>query len=403
MWRETGKHILDYLRECHLKALADLDGVDPDRLLSENEDVLVAALLQKHMPDPIAIEWAAVESSSISEVTMQLADQFGRDRLYTVPASKITLRFPFTGSKALLDYPASTFSMSDYKVWSIQHGNIVLEVTERELTAETIQSRISALKQALGQQVEWANADLTGFLPQAEDEIRRRIDSRKQRILNDRKVQQALGIPLISTGVRRQKVPAQRKQLSLEQRGNNAKFVPEPVLEEADYRDVLEQVHGWALQMERVPGTAAKLDEEELRDLLLGSLNTVWQGAAGGELFNGAGKTDILVRHADRNVFIGELKFWRGPKTVVYTINQLLSYLVWRDSKAAVVMFIKTADPTATIEKLHREVASHPSHLLTRSGGTPSKQVDYVFTADDEGRRISLAVIPVVLTPADQQ
>ena len=46
------------------------------------------------------------------------------------------------------------------------------------------------------------------------------------------------------------------------------------------------------------PGTAAKLDRGELRDLLLGNLNTPLAGAAGGELFNGSGRTEVLIRSA---------------------------------------------------------------------------------------------------------
>jgi len=41
-------------------------------------------------------------------------------------------------------------------------------------------------------------------------------------------------------------------------------------------------------------------------------LNTHYEGGATGETFNAAGKTDILIRVEDRNVFIGECKWWSG-------------------------------------------------------------------------------------------
>jgi hypothetical protein len=163
------------------------------------------------------------------------------------------------------------------------------------------------------------------------------------------------------------------------------------------YQDVLNVVRAWATSLERTPTTAAKLDEEELRDLLLGTLNGYWEGAAGGELFNGSGKTDILIREADRNVFIAECKIWRGPKAVADALDQLLSYLVWRDSKAALVMFIMTADPAATIQKLQAAIEAHPTYAITKPATDPSRRTDYILTADDEGRRVSLAVLPVIL------
>ena len=134
---------------------------------------------------------------------------------------------------------------------------------------------------------------------------------------------------------------------------------------------------------------------------MLGNLNTYWQGGAGGELFNGSGKTDILIRHGDRNAFIAECKIWHGPKGVADALDQLLGYLVWRDSKAAIIMFIKTKDPAATIEKLQAAVEAHSSYALTKDATNPSSRIDYIITADGEGRRVSLAVFPVVVRVVD--
>jgi hypothetical protein len=52
-------------------------------------------------------------------------------------------------------------------------------------------------------------------------------------------------------------------------------------------------------------------------------LNGHFTGEAGGELFNGSGKTDIIVRHDDRNVFIGECKIWAGVAKFVSALDQL--------------------------------------------------------------------------------
>lgn len=41
------------------------------------------------------------------------------------------------------------------------------------------------------------------------------------------------------------------------------------------------------------------------------------------ETFNSSGKTDILIRVENRNIFIAECKFWRGPKSFGEAIEQL--------------------------------------------------------------------------------
>ena len=74
-----------------------------------------------------------------------------------------------------------------------------------------------------------------------------------------------------------------------------------------------------------------------MRDFLLMTLCTHYPNTTG-ETFNKAGKTDILVRHEGTNVFVGECKFWKGIKAFRDTIDQILGYLTWRDSKAAIIV-----------------------------------------------------------------
>ncbi len=88
-----------------------------------------------------------------------------------------------------------------------------------------------------------------------------------------------------------------------------------------------------ALVMERSPEAFKSMDEEALRQHFLVQLNAQFEGKATGETFNMGGKTDILLREADRNAFIAECKFWKGPKGFGEAIDQLLGYASWRDSK----------------------------------------------------------------------
>lgn len=396
MWG-TERRLDDYLRGRLKRALDELAGIDPHMILSENVDVVVASLMGRHMPSEITIDWDGATRSPVTEVTTQVHDQFDRDEVYTVPASRVVVAFPIGGTTEMLDYQASTFSVSG-KYGKVSGGSVIVEVVERTLNAETIRAQVDRVKKDIGQRAAWANGDLAAFRTTAEQSIRTAFERRKERILNDRAVEDALGIPVRTTATPRPPVPARRTHVTLQARKAQAGFVPEPVLDDAIYQDILQQVRAWVTSLERTPATAAKLDEEELRDLLLGNLNTYWQGGAGGELFNGSGKTDILIRHGDRNVFIGECKVWHGPKGVTDALDQLLGYLVWRDSKAALVMFIKTKDPKATVDKLHAAMEAHPSYALTKDATDPASRVDYIITADDEGRRVSLAVFPVVLS-----
>jgi hypothetical protein len=267
-----GRRLSDYLDRRLERALDELARIDPDELLVENTDVLVAALLEQHMPTEIAVDWDQPTRTPVTEVTTDVRDQFYRDEMHTVPASKVVVSFPVSGTTEMLDYQASRFSLGG-EYGRISSGHVVVEVVERTLTADVIRQRIEEVKQSISKRVGWANADLAKFRPRAEKALRSALAKRKDRILSDRSVEEALGIPVRTSSAPRQPVAARRKQVSLKKRQEQTRFVPEPEFEEAVYQDVLDAVRSWATSLERTPSTAAKLHEEELRDLLLGTLN----------------------------------------------------------------------------------------------------------------------------------
>ncbi len=112
--------------------------------------------------------------------------------------------------------------------------------------------------------------------------------------------------------------------------------------------------------MERHPAIYGGKDEETLRDHFLMVLSPHFQSTTG-ETFNKAGKTDILIRHERQNVFVAECKFWGGMKGFHATIDQLLGYLTWRDSKAAVISFVRNKELNPVLETIGKETAKHPS------------------------------------------
>src|SRR5437762_10375807 len=129
-------------------------------------------------------------------------------------------------------------------------------------------------------------------------------------------------------------------------------YRPEPALSDEQFEGILRIIRAMGHSMERTPGAYNSLGEENLRSVFLTSLNAQFEGGATGETFNVSGKTDILIRHGDRNVFIGECKIWDGPKTLTDAIDQILGYLAWRDTRAAVVIFIRRKDIGAVVEKI---------------------------------------------------
>jgi hypothetical protein len=200
----------------------------------------------------------------------------------------------------------------------------------------------------------------------------------------------ALGIPMkrrdnpltFTVPTKRRESPAKRPRVPTEA------YKPEPVLEEAEYQHILEVMRSMSLVIERNPAAFASLDEEAIRTHFLLQLNGHYEGGATGETFNASGKTDILIKLENRNIFIAECKFWRGPKGFNEALDQLLSYLSWRDTKCALLVFNKIMDSAAVRQKMHEVMEARQEYRRTISYN-PNGDARYIFVKEsDPGREI---------------
>jgi hypothetical protein len=103
-----------------------------------------------------------------------------------------------------------------------------------------------------------------------------------------------------------------------------------------------------------------------------------------GETFNGAGKTDILIRVEDRNVFIDECKWWSGPAAVDQALDQLFPYATWRDTKLALIFFVANKDITTVIARA-RELIQARAEFINRAGDPEHGELrcEMTWPADD--------------------
>ena len=112
------------------------------------------------------------------------------------------------------------------------------------------------------------------------------------------------------------------------------------------------------------------------------------------ETFNFEGKTDILIRVDGRNIFIAECKFWKGPKGLTDTIDQLLGYTSWRDTKTAIVLFNRDRELSTVLAKVPDTVRAHPNYV--RDGAATGSETEFRYVLhhrDDQLRELELSVL----------
>lgn len=379
-----------------------VEKVKGDILSLNNEYVLKASRteLEEYYVDKVTIEPLVLHADQCyihnqSGTQVDVTHDFRRivfpDKRAVVRGTQLDIAIPFEGDPMLWRIRASTYSLSGYPSIDVQNGYVLIKITfpddsaNPDLLKSEINSKVGSLQDAvenLRRDVEVHN----NSTPQTiRDTIQRKIALAEATV----GAVAALGIPI----KRRDQpltytVPAKRRQSPVKPRVPTEPYKHDPVLSPEEYEHILNIMRSMSLVIERSPGSFATLDEEAIRTHFLLQLNGHYEGTATGETFNASGKTDILIRVDNRNVFIAECKFWKGPKYFNEAIDQLLRYLSWRDTKCAILVFNKTKDTSAVSQKMHELIQGRGENkrVIFHKSDSDSR---YIFVKDsDPGKEI---------------
>ena len=320
-----------------------------------------------------------------------------------VPGVRVEMRIPFSGSPELLYYAPSQGELT-YVEGSVNGQEIVLamSVPTDTLNPETVRSQLEAQRARIERHVQWLTADCDGYNAELLEPLAAAIRKRQDQLSKHSELARVLNIPV----KRRQdpspvfEVPVKPRRLQLQIGiGTTGKQqAPEPGISDADYEAIIQQLVTTRGLVERLPKTFGGLGEEALRDILLVVLNNQF-GPAGGETFSGFGKTDILIFGREQPVFIAECKIWSGPSAFADAIDQLLGYLVWRDTRATLVLFVRQADVTAVQAKAVGTVQQHAQYV-EEAAPVASCPSFVLHHAGDVNRKIRATLIVVPIKPS---
>jgi hypothetical protein len=216
--------------------------------------------------------------------------------------------------------------------------------------------------------------NLTNFI----NERKNKLDSDKKRLADLVKL---VNIPLV------RKDTHLVKKIQVDTKPFVKKIKPKNTTEEYQLDrdkviDILKLINNQCLQFEKTPKTYEKLDEPNLRDLLLANLNSIFEGKVTGETFNNKGKTDIYLNIDKGNILVAECKFYKGPSEYHKTIDQLLGYLTWRQNYGIMITFCEQKNFTKIIEEAESIIKGHLSF-------------DSDFKVIDKSHFISKHVLPI--------
>lgn len=322
---------------------------------------------------------------------------YGRSMIRTYTEYDFCLKYKFTGDINVLRIRPECFSFSTlYNPIPIDviGDELLIRFSSRDIDTKAVQKQIGEIKGN-----EFGNLDNQGGakwhinlfnerLPQEIKKIFERVKAEKER---EHRVLIELGVVNLPSAVI--EVPVIKK------------IVPTPSLIEDKkvayhindgiYKDILKHIYSLCKEYERHESIYKGKHEEELRDLIVPSLNSVFIGTnSSAETFNRKGKTDIITKAPDdSNVFIAECKVWRGEKLFSDAIDQLLGYVTWRDTRTALILFVKNSGIIDVIEKAKSTITQHFC-CVGYKGQTEESSFSYIFhTKSDSQNRIVIELM----------
>lgn len=351
---------LDNVRE---KLRKEIGMLTSSQVEHGNREQVCAHFVSEYQIPNILLHEEALEVLEPREVEVQIQNRdFGRT--YTAKKLEFKFELPFEGHGELLFHckPSSyDFNPPQGKV----HGNIVtLTIIASANEADGVKRTIAEWKQTLNRYISWQQSDVNAWNTQLPGLVRQLVEARRQKHEADRKLVVDIGVPVRRRGdpPAAYVFPLKQKQIApkLPASKSGAIRKPEPVLDMAIYEEILDTLASMSVTMERCPSSFVGMKEEDLRMQFLIPLNSKFAGETSGETFNAAGKTDILIKQDDRIVFVAECKFWKGPKSLKDAIDQLLSYLTWRETKAAILLFNRNQNFSTVLSQIPEVFLTHP-------------------------------------------
>ncbi|OAI56167.1 hypothetical protein AYO48_00055 [Gaiella sp. SCGC AG-212-M14] len=373
-----------------------VDALRRDEVLGVSEADLVA-----HLVSRFEIEVPRLDRDQMyieeDEVKMDVSSEPGRDlwrgRVH-VPGTRLTIVVPYSGEQVLFGMHPNQFTTNPPRA-SVAKDALRLTHITRQVDPGQVKAWYEGELGRIEQWLGWIDGQVQPFNNQLEQQARTFLTARRERLFAAEGAVAEIGLPVRRRGDAPAAYPvgvAKKKRVAPKPTATEA-FKPEHAINMATYDDILATISQMTEVIERSPHAFATLDEEALRTHLLVPLNSQYEGGASAETFNYEGKTDILIRHDGRVVFIAECKIWKGKKTLLDAIEQIRGYLSWRDTKAAVIVFVRNRDFGGVLEKITPAVETAPGWKRTESQPAETSFRFIFGQRDDQNREIILTVL----------
>lgn len=345
----------------------EISGLSSEELQSNSTDSLALIFAAKHTPSQIELQDPVKEDGG--EVEKDVSDRqdipsFGSGPTY-VTYHRLKVKIPFNVDKEIFRHRPSSHDLNPPLYDELNRGEVVYyidyrtENREPEEIKEEIEGDIRQWTEKVEKYVGNLNDDIESMQEKFRKDARKAIERRRDNIETKQQVMDDLGVETGTPGDQGYVVPEKKRdiQITASESDSTSEILPEQT-----FVEILDIIDDLGLNIERSVERVRDLDEESLRDIFLIGINSHYAGLATGETFNRTGKTDILLRYDNKNLFVAECKFWKGQSQYKDAIDQLLDNLTVRDTQASLLIFSKNHSYSQMQERVREATKDHKKY-----------------------------------------
>lgn len=357
-----GISFFDYKHEQSMKIKKEIEDQDKDYILSIDENEYKEFLYEKYKLEPLTIHTNEEQIDAPRQIKITRNER-GED--YEVNGYEFRISYPYEGSSVLFQLSPTQRILTGHEI-RVESSlvSFVLKIDKHDpehFNRQKEQARKNAFANA-----ENINKDVISWNNELTSIVSRYFSEIKNRYVSENAFFEAINVKVDQNTKSVFSVPTIQKKSIPQPKAQKKEFTSEPSMNSEMYQDTLKVIYDFGRSMERKPSLYKGKNEEDICDLFVAIMETRYDSTTvTGETFNKGGKTDILLKYQDgTNLFVAECKWWKGEKEFSEAINQLFdNYLTWRDSKTALLFFVKNKEIATVCEKIKLEAMKHPYYL----------------------------------------
>ncbi|SDK55915.1 hypothetical protein SAMN05660337_0816 [Maridesulfovibrio ferrireducens] len=349
---------------------SQVDAIKGKNFLNTPADKIIARLVMKNSLNQLKLYEHLIQAHcpikckiDVSDDSLRFTD--GRNRQSFIDGIKVRIEIPFSGDERLWQLQPSVFHVGGGPAFRVKKGRIVKDyIHPQHADHDQVKSEFLQNLSEIKKYLHWQDMDIQRYKEAIRETAEEAVAERRAKL---QKLEMLRKRPIINMKHRDRSadfspINVRKKLCCL--LGNRNDIKPEPCITENDFINIIKVIRHTGCSCERTPRVFRVHNENELRDIIISTLNTQFEGNTENDIFMKEGKTSISISKNGKSVFVGICKIWSCKKRFMETINQLLNCESWQDCKTTLIIFNKNQKEFAEVLNLAMQmIKTHPNFI----------------------------------------